>query len=81
MAKAAAKTSTPTAVKTEINPETGSSHVVLPSDQQALADEMAETGAIPEGYSFTPHNAGQPFTKTGEPIEGQPEPNNELPPS
>lgn len=74
------KTSSPAPVKTEFNPETGSTHIVLPADQQALMDEMTETGAIPEGHTFTPHNAGQPFTKTGEPIDGQPETTNEPPP-
>ncbi len=55
-------------IKTAFDHETGTMRVVLPGDQQALVDEFEETGVIPEGYNFTPHNPGQPFTKQGEDV-------------
>lgn len=62
-----------TEMKTKVDPVTGANNVVLSADQQALMDEMSETGAIPEGYNFTPHNAHQPFTKSGEAVEEAPD--------
>ena len=56
-------------IKSKFNEETNSNHIVLPGDQQALMDEMQETGSIPEGYDFTPHNAGHPFSKSGTEVE------------